>query len=150
MTNRMANSSTWLAALDGLIALVAALLSALQWNIVRMAPGGITRFLEMRITLLNATFGAGFVLLWIWTFSSLGLYRLEFRGFLPVLKRAAAACAFMTGLLGLYLLGSRTQGPTGAITLTFFVSVFAWETVRTVGGGYLRRWTAGRNPQVVL
>src|SRR5882724_5537696 len=137
MTNRMANSSTWLAALDGLIALVAALLSALQWNLGRMAPGGITRFLEMRVTLLNATFGAGFVLAWIWIFSSLGLYQLEFRGFLPVLKRVAAACALMTSLFGFYLLSSRTQGPAGAITATFFVIVFAWEIVRTLGGGYL-------------
>ena len=150
MRSRMMNTPTLLSVLDGLIALVIALVSTVHWNLTRMAPGGIARFLEMRVTLLNATFGAGFVLLWVWTFNSCGLYQQEFRESLPIVKRIWGACAFMACLLGLYLVSARTQGPTGPITATFFLSVFAWEMLRTLGGRYLRRWTARRNPKIVL
>jgi exopolysaccharide biosynthesis polyprenyl glycosylphosphotransferase len=150
MTNRMANSSTLVAALDGLVALAVALVSAVQWNVGRMTPGGMSHFLEMRVTLLNATFGAVFVLIWMWTFTSLGLYRLEFDDFLPILKRTTVASAFMATFLLLYLLVSRTTGPSVAIAATFFASVFGLEIFRVVGGHRLRRWAAGRNPKVVL
>jgi len=123
MTNRVKNSPTLLAALDGLIALAFALFSVVHWNLDRMAPGGITHFLEIRFTLLNATFGALFVLMWIWTFGSLGLYRSEFPGIFPVLKRTFAASTFMAALLATYLFLARTKGPAAAIATTFFIVV---------------------------
>ena len=100
MTSRAKTSPTLLAAVDGLIALAFALFAAVHWNLDRMSPGGITHFLEIRFTLLNATFGALFVLVWIWTFGSLGLYRSEFPGVFVVLKRTLAACIFTATLLG--------------------------------------------------
>jgi hypothetical protein len=146
MTNRMANSSTLVAALDGLVALAVALVSAVQWNVGRMTPGGMSHFLEMRVTLLNATFGAVFVLIWLWTFTSLGLSRLEFTPFTN-LKRTTVASAFMATFL-LVLLVSRTTGPSVAIAATFFASVFGPKVSRrgrsspsTVGRRPLPRWS---------
>jgi exopolysaccharide biosynthesis polyprenyl glycosylphosphotransferase len=150
MTNRVKNSSTLLAALDGLIALTFALFAAIHWNLDRMSPGGVTHFLEIRFTLLNATFGALFVLAWIWTFGSLGLYRSEFPGIFVVLKRMLVASIFMATLLGTYLFITQTKGPVAAIAATFFASSFLFEMLRNVGGHYLRLWKACRNPRHVI
>jgi exopolysaccharide biosynthesis polyprenyl glycosylphosphotransferase len=150
MTNRAENSPTLLAAVDGLIALAFALFAAVHWNLDRMSPGGITHFLEIRFTLLNATFGALFVLVWIWTFGSLGLYRSEFPGVFVVLKRTLAACIFTATLLGTYLFLAQTKGPAGAIAATFFASSVLFELLRNVGGHYVHLWKARRNPRHVI
>lgn len=150
MTSRIPNSSKGIAGLDGLCALVLALVSAVYENIARIPSGSVRQFLEMRVTLLNVIFAAIFVLAWTSCFGALNLYRLDHQNLFRKVKRAAQGCAVMTALLGLYLFISRTTGPTVRIAALFFVSSLAFETLRLVGGSLIGMWIASRNPRLVV
>jgi exopolysaccharide biosynthesis polyprenyl glycosylphosphotransferase len=150
MRNRAPNSNKIMAGLDGLCALVLALVSAVYGNMARIPAGSARQFLEMRVTLLNVMFAAMFVLAWTSCFEALDLYRLEHQDLFRTLKRAAYGCAAMTCLLGLYLFISRTSGPTQRIATLFFLSSMGLETLRLAGGGLIRLWIASRNPRLVV
>jgi exopolysaccharide biosynthesis polyprenyl glycosylphosphotransferase len=150
MNNRASNSNKVVTGLDGLCALALVLLSAVYGNITRIPSGSVRQFLEMRVTLLNVMFAAIFVLTWISCFNALGLYRLEQQSLFRKLKRAAKGGAIMTAVLGLYLLISRTTGPTLRIAGLFFISSLGFETLRLAGGGFIRVRIASRNPRQVV
>ena len=105
-----------LARADGSFAFVMALASVVYGNSARIPVGELHRFLEMRITVLNAAFAGLFILMWAYCFESLGLYWSEHRGILSESVRITAGCAFMTAALGFYLITARTTGPTARIS----------------------------------
>lgn len=139
-----------MAGLDGLCALVLALVSAVYGNMARIPAGSVRQFLEMRVTLLNVMFAVMFVLAWTSCFGALDLYRLDHQNLFRTLKRGVYGCAAMTCLLGLYLFISRTTGPTLRIAVLFFLSSMGLETGRLAGGGLIRLWIASRNPRLVV
>jgi len=138
-----------MAGLDGLSALALALGAAVWGNIARLPASSARQFLEMRVTVLNVMFAAGFVLLWISCFNTLDLYRPESRHLFGKLKHAAEVCAAMAALLGFYLLIARSAGPRVRVAAIFFVASLGFETLRLVGGGLIRRWIGSRDPRLV-
>jgi FlaA1/EpsC-like NDP-sugar epimerase len=150
MRNSLPLSHRVFTGLDGLLALLLALVSAAYGNIARIPKGGITQFLEVRVTLLNVLFGAIFVLVWIWVFSVLDLYRLELHNLLRKLKNIVAGCSTMAAFLGAYLFLSRTMGPATRIAFIFFISSLILETLRVVGGSLVAFWTSSRDPRLVI
>ena len=150
MKRRAPNSNRIRAALDGLCALALALASAVYGNYARLPAGSVEQFLELRVTLLNVIFAAIFVLAWISFCSALGLYQQEGQSVFHALKRAAQACAAMTAVLGLYLIISRTAGPTLRIAAIFFVTSLTFEALRLIGQRVIRLRFASRDPRVVV
>lgn len=134
-----------LAAIEGLFVLAMALGSVVYGNHARIATGGLHRFLEMRITLLNAAFAGVFVLAWIYCFHALS-FRIEPDGILTKLKQMVKGCTVMTGLLILYLIVARTQGPPFRIGAIFLVSSLSYEMCRLAFGV----WAGSRDPQLVI
>ena len=150
MKSRAPNSNRIRAGLDGLCALALALASAVYGNIARIPGGSVQQFLELRVTLLNVIFAALFVLAWISFCSALGLYRQDSHSVLHALKRAVQLCAAMTTVLGLYLLLSRTAGPTLRIAAIFFATSLTFEALRLIGQRVIRLRFASRDPRVVV
>jgi exopolysaccharide biosynthesis polyprenyl glycosylphosphotransferase len=111
--------------LDGLFAFVMALGSVVYGNSARVPAGEMHKFLEMRITVLNAAFA--------------GL-------FLRKLLRIAQGCGLMTSFLVFYLRATHTVGPTGRIAVIFFVSAACYQACRVIFG----TWIASRDPQLVV
>jgi exopolysaccharide biosynthesis polyprenyl glycosylphosphotransferase len=148
MINRESNSRLT-AGLDGLSALVLAVVAAVWGNLARIPASSMGHFLQMRVTLLNVMFAASFVLLWVYCFSTLNLYCLDSQKLLGQLKRAAKLCAAMAVLLGVYLLASRTAGPRVRIAAIFFLLSLGFETIRMAAGGSIRRWLDSRDPRLV-
>src|ERR1700693_3867541 len=110
---RQRNSTTLASAIDSLVAL-AIVVAAVAWaNQRRMPQGGPREFLEIRVTLLNASFAIVFAVLWKECLDKLGLYRESFTELLRPALRLAAGCGIMAGVLGIYLEASRVQGPIG-------------------------------------
>jgi exopolysaccharide biosynthesis polyprenyl glycosylphosphotransferase len=132
--------------LDGLFAFAMALASVVYGNSARVPAGEMHRFLEMRITVLNAAFAGIFMLAWIYCFRALNLYGSESYGIVRKLIRIVKGCAVMTGFLALYLLATHTTGPTGRIAAVFFFSATCYEVCRVVFG----IWIARRDPQLVI
>jgi exopolysaccharide biosynthesis polyprenyl glycosylphosphotransferase len=130
--------------LDGLFALAMALGSVLYGNSARLPVGGIHKFLEMRITVLNAAFAGLFMLAWIYCFRVLNLHGAG--GILRKLLRVLKGCALMTAFLVLYLRATHTMGPTGRIAVIFFVSAAFYQACRVIFGA----WIASRDPQLVV
>jgi len=135
-----------LSRLDGLFAFVMALAWTIYGNSKRVPVGELHRFLEMRITVLNASFAALFMLTWTYCFKSLGLYRPESKGIFRNLRRIILGCSFMTSILAAYLKVSGTTGPTGRIALGFLLCSSCYETCRVVG----RQWMLNRDPMLVV
>jgi exopolysaccharide biosynthesis polyprenyl glycosylphosphotransferase len=150
MLERKSNSNKVMAGLDGLSALALALVAAVWGNIARLPASNARQFLEMRVTLLNVLFAASFVLLWIYCFSALDLYRLESQRLFCRLKHSANVCAAMAALLGFYLVLSRSAGPRARIAGIFFIVSLGFETLRLAGGALIRRWMASRDPRLVV
>jgi exopolysaccharide biosynthesis polyprenyl glycosylphosphotransferase len=134
-----------LAAIEGLIALGIALASVVYGNHARMPTGGLHRFLEMRITLLNVAFAGVFMLAWIYCFHTLS-FRAEPDGALTRLKQIVKGCTVMAGLLILCLIVARTQGPAFRIGVIFFVGSLFYEICRLAFGV----WIGSRDPQLVI
>jgi exopolysaccharide biosynthesis polyprenyl glycosylphosphotransferase len=135
-----------LARADGSFAFVMALASVVYGNSARIPVGELHRFLEMRITVLNAAFAGLFILMWAYCFESLGLYWSEHRGILSESVRITAGCAFMTAALGFYLITARTTGPTARISVLFFSCSVIYVGLRVFGN----RWIAAHDPQLVM
>ena len=131
---------------DALFALAVALAVVTYGTSARMPNGGIHQFLEMRITILNATFAGLFMLGWSYCFRALDLYGQESHGLLRKLGRIARGCATMAAVLVSFLYATHTKGPTAQIGGIFFVCVFVYEACRVIGG----TWIAARDPQLVL
>ena len=132
--------------LDGLFAFLMALGSVVYGNSVRVPAGEMHKFLEMRITVLNAAFAGLFMLAWISCFRSLNLYGLGSGSILGKLIRMVKGCAVMTGFLVFYLYATRTTGPTARIAAIFFVSSTFYQACRVI----FSIWIASRDPQLVV
>jgi hypothetical protein len=123
---KRSNSHALLRATDGLMAVVLAVAAAAWANQQRMPQGGLEEFLEMRVTLLNASFSIVFAVLWQQCMEALGLYR-RFAGLFRLTTVTAAGVGVMTALLALYLEARRAQGPVPRILITFFVVAFSYQ-----------------------
>jgi exopolysaccharide biosynthesis polyprenyl glycosylphosphotransferase len=138
------------AGIDSLVAL-ALTVGAVVWaNQQRMPQGGLTEFLEIRVTMLNASFSIVFAVLWKQCLEALGLYRRDFAELIRPILRTAAACAIMTALLALYLKARHAQGPVPQILLSFFTAVFLYETCRVLISNPQLRWNASEPERVVI
>lgn len=135
-----------LARADGAFAFAVALVCVVYGNSARVPSGKWSYFLEIHITVMNAAFAGLFILLWAACFEALGLYRSEHNGIVSKLARIAAGCAFMTAVLGFYLVVARTAGPTARIALFFFVCSVSYEMLRVFGS----QWMAARDPQLIV
>jgi exopolysaccharide biosynthesis polyprenyl glycosylphosphotransferase len=138
------------AGIDGLCALALALASAVYGNMARIPAGDLRHFLQLRVTLLNVIFAAGFVLSWISCFRALGLYQQDLLPVWRMLRHAAKACALTAIGLGVFLYLSRTAGPIVRIAIFFLLSSLFFETLRLLGGRLVRFWLASRDPHVVV
>ena len=132
--------------LDGLFAFLMALGSVVYGNSVRIPMGEMHKFLEMRITVLNAAFAGLFMLAWIYCFRALNLYGSSSGSLFRRLIRIIKGCALMTGLLVFYLRTTHTTGPTARIALIFFFSSLCYQVGRVIFG----LWVASRDPQLVV
>jgi exopolysaccharide biosynthesis polyprenyl glycosylphosphotransferase len=131
---------------DSLFALAMALASVVYGNSARIPAGEFHRFLEMRITVLNAMFAGLFMLAWNYSFRTLDLYRSESYGALRKLIGIGEGCALITSFLVAYLYLSHTRGPTARIAAIFFASAFWYEISRVL----CATWIASRDPQLVI
>lgn len=144
------NATKLTAAMDGLAALTIAVAVVIWANQQRMPQGGLTQFLEMRITLLNASFSIVFAVLWKECMAGLGLYRGSYKGLtLPALV-AGTGCGLMTAVLALYLEVRHAQGPVGRILVAFFVTAFVYEMVRLLVFNPRLPWRIGELEQVII
>ncbi len=147
---RQRNSTTLTAALDSLVAL-AIVVAAVAWaNQRRMPEGGLREFLEMRVTLLNASFSIVFAVLWKECLEMLGLYRDNFTELLRPMLRLATGCGIMAGLLALYLEARHARGPIVPVVVAFFVTAFAYEMMRVFISSPRLRWKIGDPEQVII
>ncbi len=150
MTNRSFQPNRFLALIDGLFGLGIAIASVLSQYPTRVAAGHLAQFLEIRVTIANAAFGALFVVLWVYSLNLLGLYRFDLHNIGRALGRIPGACAFMAAILSLYLFFAHTKGSVSRATMMFFVSSTSFEIGRLLIGSCLRNAVAARDPQRVL
>jgi exopolysaccharide biosynthesis polyprenyl glycosylphosphotransferase len=144
------NSTTLTAAVDSLVAL-AIVVAAVAWaNQRRMPQGGPREFLEMRITLLNASFCIVFAVLWKECLDKLGLYRDSFTELLRPTLRLATGCGIMAGVLALYLEARHAQGPVLRVVVAFCVAAFTYEIMRLFISSPQLRWKIGDPERVVI
>ena len=120
------NTTKLTAAMDSLAALIIVVAVVIWANQQRMPQGGLAQFLQMRITLLNASFSIVFTILWKECLESLGLYRGTYTELTRPALVAGAGCGLMTAVLALYLQARHAQGPVGHILAAFFVTSFAY------------------------
>ena len=144
------NATKLTAAMDGVAALIIAVAVVIWANQQRMPQGGLTQFLEMRITLLNASFSIVFAVLWKECLESLGLYRGSYTELTRPALVAGTGCGLMTALLALYLEVRHAQGPVGRILVAFFVTAFVYEMVRLLVSSPRLRWRIGEPEQVII
>ncbi len=135
-----------LARADGTFAFAMALACVVYGNSAHFPSGKLSYFLEAHISVMNAVFAGLFILLWAACFQSLGLYRSEHNNTASKLARICGGCAFMSAVLGFYLVGGRTAGPTARIVLFFFFCSVSYEVLRVFGS----QWIAARNPQLIV
>jgi exopolysaccharide biosynthesis polyprenyl glycosylphosphotransferase len=131
---------------DSLFALGMALASVVYGNSARIPAGELHRFLQMRITVLNAMFAGLFMLAWNYSVTALDLYHPESNGALRKLIRIGEGCALITSLLVAFLYLSHTKGPIARIAAVFFASAFCYEICRVLS----TTWIASRDPQLVI
>jgi len=144
------NSTTLTAAIDSLAAL-GIVVAAVAWaNQSRMPQGGPREFLEMRITLLNASFAIVFAVLWKECLDKLGLYRETFTELVRPAVRLATGCGIMAGVLALYLVARQAQGPILRVIVAFFLAAFTYELMRVFVSSPHLRWKIGDPDRVVI
>jgi exopolysaccharide biosynthesis polyprenyl glycosylphosphotransferase len=147
--SRQSNARSLLAATDSLIALVLAVGAVVWANQQRIPQGGLAEFLEMRVTLLNASFSIVFAVLWQQCMEALGLYR-RFAALLRPTLMTAAGVGIMTALLAFYLEARRAQGPVPRILVAFFIATFTYQMARVFLSNPRLRWKIGDPEQVVI
>jgi exopolysaccharide biosynthesis polyprenyl glycosylphosphotransferase len=123
-----------------------ALGSVMYGNSARIPAGEWHRFLETRITVLNAMFAGLFMLAWNYSFTALDLYRSGPYGAFRKLIRIIEGCSLMTLFLVAYLRLTRTRGPTARIAAIFFLGSVSYEICRVL----CTAWIASRDPQLVV
>jgi exopolysaccharide biosynthesis polyprenyl glycosylphosphotransferase len=147
---RLRNLPTLAAAGDSLIALGLAV-GAVVWVNERHIPqGGLTEFLRIRITLLNASFAFVFIILWKQCLTYLGLYDRDLDGLRRLVMRTAAACAIMTTFLGFYLEARHARGPVEEILVSFFIAAFLYEICRVLLSSRHLSWQVGEPERVII
>ncbi len=144
------NTTKLTAAMDSLAALIIVVAVVIWANQQRMPQGGLAQFLQMRITLLNASFSIVFTILWKECLESLGLYRGTYTELTRPALVAGAGCGLMTAVLALYLQARHAQGPVGHILAAFFVTSFAYEMLRLLLSSPRLRWAIGEPEQVII
>ncbi|MGB9418940.1 MAG: sugar transferase [Acidobacteriaceae bacterium] len=144
------NATKLTAAMDGVAALTIAVAVVIWANQQRMPQGGLTQFLEMRITLLNASFSIVFAVLWKECMAGLGLYRDSYKDLIRPALVAGTGCGLMTAVLALYLELRHAQGPAGRILAAFFVAAFVYEMVRLLVFNPRLPWRTGELEQVII
>lgn len=147
--SRHDNRRSLLPAIDSLIALVLAVAAVVWANQQRMPEGGLGEFLELRVTILNASFAIVFAVLWQQCMAALGLYH-RFTSLLRPTLRTAAGVGIMTALLALYLEARRAQGPVLRIVVAFYIATFAYQIARVFVSNPRLRWKIGDPEQVVI
>lgn len=143
------NARSLLGASDSLIALALAVGAAVWANQQRMPQGGLSEFLKMRVTALNASFAIVFAVLWQQCMEGLGLYR-RFAELLRPTLLSAAGVGIMTGLLALYLVGRDAQGPVPETLVAFFIAAFTYQMARVFLSNPRLRWKIGDPETVVI
>src|ERR1700722_16451197 len=143
------NARSLLSATDSLIALALAVGAVIWANQQRMPQGGLSEFLEMRITALNASFAIVFAVIWRQCMEALGLYR-RFAELLRPTLMTAAGVGIMTALLGLYLQARHARGPVAQILVGFFIAAFTYQMSRIFLSNPRLRWRNGDPEQVVI
>jgi exopolysaccharide biosynthesis polyprenyl glycosylphosphotransferase len=136
---RESNASSLLRATDSLIALVLVVGAVVWANQQRMPEGGLTEFLELRVTLLNASFSIVFAVLWQQCMQALGLYH-RFDALLRPTLLTAAGVSIMTALLAVYLEARRAQGPVPRILVAFFIATSTYQMARILISNPRLRW----------
>jgi lipopolysaccharide/colanic/teichoic acid biosynthesis glycosyltransferase len=147
---RLRNFPTLAAATDSLVGLAIAV-GAVVWARAGQIPHhGLTEFLFVRVTLLNASFSIVFAVLWKQCLTAFGLYRRDLDGMRSLVVRTVSASAIMTGLLGIYLQARHARGPQDEILLAFFATVFVYETLRVLLRSGERSWQIGEPERVII
>jgi exopolysaccharide biosynthesis polyprenyl glycosylphosphotransferase len=118
--------------LDGIFALAILVSVVCYANHQSVLQSGLTGFVGIRITLLNAIFSLVFVVLWQKCFRIIGLYRSDLEDAASVLLRLTTACTVMTGFVATYLKLRAATEPIRLITVEFFVISFCYELVRVL------------------
>jgi exopolysaccharide biosynthesis polyprenyl glycosylphosphotransferase len=135
-----------LAKADGAFAFAMALACVVYGDSARIPAGGLSHFLEIRITVLNAAFAGLFILMWASCFETLGLYRSQHYGILAKFARISAGCALMTTVLVFYLKVTKTTAPTARIAVFFLLCSVLYKLVQVLGS----QWMAAREQQLVV
>jgi exopolysaccharide biosynthesis polyprenyl glycosylphosphotransferase len=148
MTQRHGASLTSI--VDSAIALAIAVFAVIWANEGRMPPGGSREFLEVRITLLNASFSVVFVVLWKQCLEALGLYGRSFAGLLRHILLVGLGCALMTAVLGFYLKWHQAKGPIPRVLAAFFILSVTYELTRVLVFTRPLQWTITGRQQVVI
>ena len=118
-------------------------------NQQRMPEGGVSAFLEMRVTLSNASFAIVFAVLWQQCMQSPGLYRRS-SDLLRVALMTMLGVGVMTLLLGMYLGATHAHGPLTRVLAVFFVSAFSYEMARVLVTNPRLLCRMGRPEQVII
>ena len=104
---------------------------AVAWaNEQRIPQLHLAHFLEMRFTLLNASFLIVFAVLWNKCVDGFGLRGRRTDGVSRRLTQAALATLLMTGVLTLYLKARHFNGSTSQIVAVFYMTAFLYESFR--------------------
>ncbi len=120
------------ASVDGTIALAMLVGVVCYVNHQSILQSGLTGFLGIRITLLNAIFSIVFVVLWQKSLRMIGLYRSDLPAAGSALLRLAAACALMTFFVAAYLKSRMALEPIRLISADFFLLSFSYELSRVL------------------
>jgi exopolysaccharide biosynthesis polyprenyl glycosylphosphotransferase len=140
-----------IAVIDSLAAPALAVFAVVWTNQLYMTPGTIKDFLEMRITLLNASFAVIFAVLWKEFSDAFGLYQNTFTEWLRPVLRAVVACGTMTALLGVCFIFRDYRGPFAAVVVVFFVSAFVYQLARVaVSNSSLRSYRPETEKVLIL
>jgi exopolysaccharide biosynthesis polyprenyl glycosylphosphotransferase len=135
---------------DSVIAFVFVVCTVIWADNVHPDIGNITAFLEMRFTLMNAAFAAGFTLLWVECFMAVDKLMHRSRSFLRRGLLTVGGCAAMTAVVGLYLVLRQSPAPVGLVIERFFAAAMVCQMLRL----YVHRmgWTlrAGQPENVII
>jgi exopolysaccharide biosynthesis polyprenyl glycosylphosphotransferase len=120
------------AGVDGIIALAILIGIVCFTNHQSILQSGLTGFLGLRITLLNAIFSLVFVVLWQKICRTAGVYRSDLPDGTSALGRLAIACAVMTVFVTAYLKMRAATEPIRLIATDFFVISFCYTLARVL------------------
>ena len=143
------NIRSMLRAADSALALTLVVIAVVWANEQRMPQGGVSAFLEMRLTPLNASFSIIFCVLWQQCMQALGLYR-QSTELVRTAIRSVACVGFMTTLLAIYLEARQAEGPVSQILTAFFFAAFCYQMARIFLAGPRLRWKISDAEQVVI